>query len=125
MAELVRQIYDKIRKDKTEKAGGAGVYVSPVEVLIVKIESDICSKSFTAIGLTSGDIKELRELPYSGIANLSHLKDRDKGVECNTKKNETWIRSYIWRTRPDIYEKVVIYSRNGIIFIVTKDLNLY
>lgn len=123
MTELVKRIYDEIRKEKIEKAGGM-VFVSSVEVLIVKIESDICSKSFTAIGLTDEDIKELRELPYLDFGNLVYKTDYRK-MEYNVRLHERWIRNYIRRTRPDIYEKIVIFSRNDIIFIVSKDLNLY
>lgn len=113
------QIYDQINK----KYKYPNRYISPVEIIIRKIETDINSKSFVRIGLTEKDLSDLRKLPmlYIGredVSLLMHTIDQDK----------IWIMNYIRRKRPDLYKNIVIFDRKidgqDMIFIISKDLDV-
>lgn len=106
------QIYDKIKKEKPNR------YISPVEIIIMKIETDISSKGFVRIGLTEEDLIDLRKLPMFSIGRDSDIKVYD------IQKNVIWIRNYIKRKRPDLYADIVIFVKQDMIFIISEGLDV-
>ncbi len=117
--KLLLQIYDQIhKKDKFPNR-----YISPVEIIIRKIETDTNTKSFVRMGLTEKDLSDLRRLPMLYIG---------RGYEPlpvhTVEQNKAWIMNYIRRKRPDLYEGIVVFDRKvdgeNMIFIITKDIEV-
>ncbi len=118
ITELLQIYYQITKKDKFPNR-----YISPVEILIRKIETDINTKSFVRIGLTEKDISDLRRLPMLYIG-----RPYEPSLVHTVEQNKAWIMTYIRKKRPDLYEGIVIFDRKvdgeNMIFIVTKDIEV-